>query len=327
MRVARVIRLLFVRAVVWLPVGLVICFATHAHAVTCSFKPGNSGKTMQFTIPYSLTVPRDAPVGTVVWESAPMNVPTGHSWKCSTSFKAGTINWVGGAASADQKTDEPIGTTGLAWSVNIADMTQATTTWEIDGASTTYWSVTGPLVLRIKKIGQVGADASVPCCVLGYHTVENQITPLTYKTSNTSTVATRSCKTPSVTVKMGDQNEVRGFQGVGTSLSPVSFSIALKECPEGLNKVSYQLNPNSAIVDASRSVVALDAGSTAKGVGVQLLNSAGNPVALKTKLQFAQYDKQGGNFNIPLQAAYYQTANQIVPGTANTSVAFVMGYN
>ncbi|WKZ86082.1 hypothetical protein N5B55_03780 [Ralstonia pickettii] len=62
------------------------------------------------------------------------------------------------------------------------------------------------------------------------------------------------------------------------------------------------MNPNTGIVDATRAVVALDAGSTAKGVGLQLLDNAGNPVAVKTPLQFSAYDKLGGNFNIPMQA-------------------------
>lgn len=157
--------------------------------------------------------------------------------------------------------------------------------------------------------------------------VNNEVNVLVIKTSNKSSVATLSCKTPDVTVKMGDQNYVGRFKGIGTSLAPVKFSIALKECPEGVNKVSYQLNPNTAVVDATRSVIALDANSTAKGVGLQLLDNAGNPVALKTKLQFKEYDKLGGNFNIPFQAAYHQTAAAVVPGTANTSITFVMSYD
>lgn len=87
------------------------------------------------------------------------------------------------------------------------------------------------------------------------------------------------------------------------------------------------MNPNTDIVDATRAVVALDAGSTAKGVGLKLLDNAGNPVALKTPLQFSAYDKLGGNFNILLQAAYHQTAATVVPGTANTAVTFVMSYD
>lgn len=34
-----------------------------------------------------------------------------------------------------------------------------------------------------------------------------------------------------------------------------------------------------------------------------------------------------GNFSIPLNAAYYQTAPDIVPGTANSAVTFIVSYD
>ncbi|WP_261313489.1 fimbrial protein [Ralstonia mannitolilytica] len=295
-----------------------------AYGAVCSFDPSNSTGTITYTIPANLNVPRDAANGTVIWKSEPKAIPGKHSWTCTAAFKYGMTNSVGVSASSTAKNWLPIGDTGLAWSwEGYFDILYGP---EMPAGKGYFFSDPNAIISLI-KIGPVKAGASVPVGILGYMNVNNEINIFTIKTSNKSSVATLSCKTPDVIVKMGDQNYVGSFKGVGTSLAPVNFSIALKECPEGINKVSYQLNPNTPIVDATRSVVALDAESTAKGVGLQLLDSLGNPVALKTKLQYSDYDKLGGNFNIPLKAAYHQTGSAIVPGTANSSVTFVMSYD
>lgn len=306
----------------WLA-SVLVGFASPALAVSCEFMPSNNTQTVTYTIPSNLSVPRDAPVGYAVWTSDAQTIGGQHSWICTGNFKHGLVNEVGGAASADTPTYLPIGETGLAWWWDAGYFDYGNT-WS-GGVAQSF----GTLVKRLKiiKIGPVVAGASVPAGTLGHISANKDINIFTIKTSNKSSVAALSCKTPDITVKMGDQNYVGRFKGVGTSLAPVKFSIALKECPEGIKKVSYQLNPNTAVVDATRSVIALDANSTAKGVGLQLLDSAGNPVALKTKLQYSDYDKLGGNFNIPLKAAYQQTAATLVPGTANTSVTFVMTYD
>lgn len=305
--------------------SVLMSFAPPALAVSCEFMPSSNTQTVTYTIPSNLTVPRDAPVGYAVWTSDEQTIGDQHSWWiCTGKFKHGLVNEVGGAASADKPKYLPIGETGLAWWWDAGYFDYGNTS-DGGGGAMSF----GTIVKRLKiiKIGPVKAGASVPAGTLGHLSANKDINIFTIKTSNKSSVAMLSCKTPDITVKMGDQNYVGRFKGVGTSLAPVKFSIALKECPEGINKVSYQLNPNTDIVDATRSVVALDAGSTAKGVGLQLLDNAGNPVALKAKLQFSAYDKLGGNFNIPLKAAYHQTGSEIVPGTANGSVTFVMSYD
>lgn len=299
-------------------------FATaSAYGAVCSFDASNSTGTITYTIPANLNVPRDAGNGTVIWKSEAKAIPSMHSWSCTATFRYGMINSVGGSASPTAKTTLPIGDTGLAWSLGYHDILYGD---ELP-AGKGYFFGNVKVDLSLIKVGAVKAGASIPMGILGYMSANNEVNIFVIKTGNKSSVATLSCKTPDVTVKMGDKNDVGRFKGVGTSLAPVKFSIALKECPEGISKVSYQLNPNTAVVDATRSVIALDANSTAKGVGLQLLDNAGNPVALKTKLQYSDYDKLGGNFDIPLKAAYHQTGSAIVPGTANSSLTFVMSYD
>lgn len=309
-------------------------YAPSVHASVCKFQPGKSTASITFTTPWDLNVPRNLEVGGVVWESEPLRLSDpNNDFICIGPAKWGLINSIGSTASASSKTSLPIGRTGLAWSVHykgqyrdyglVEDISHAPLTL----LSQTVFSFFGSkFTLRIIKIGAVTAGASMQSGPVGYVSINNDINAFIINTSRTISVSTLSCKTPDVTVRMGDKNRVSAFKGVGQSLAPVNFSIGLKECPEGINKVSYELRPNTTIVDAARSVVALDNGSTAKGVGLQLLDNTGNPVALNKTIVFTEYDNAGGNFNIPLKAAYHQTGAVVQPGTANSSVTFLMSY-
>ncbi|MET3449333.1 fimbrial protein [Ralstonia sp. 1138] len=309
---------------------------THA-AKLCQFAASQSTKSVTFTIPVKFHVPRDTPVGSIVWESSPYNSGEnpGNSFTCTQAWALGVDNEVseGQSVSSSTKTVFPIGKTGLGWSlyyvwkelqsISFAPQIQNPGTFKNTGIE---------MRLYIKKIGPIKAGASVPNGLIGYvgagfPTAVPDVKFFSINTSNEASLGIISCKAPDVVVKMGVQNRVGQFKGIGTSLAPVNFSIGLKECPEGINKVSYLLKPNTTIVDAARSVVALDTESTAKGVGLQILDQNSNPVALNEKIVFKDYDTAGGNFNIPLKAAYHQTASDVSPGIANSSVTIVMSYD
>ncbi|CAM4106081.1 fimbrial protein [Pseudomonas wadenswilerensis] len=68
-------------------------------------------------------------------------------------------------------------------------------------------------------------------------------------------------------------------------------------------------------------------GSTAKGIGLQLMNGAGKPRKLDTVYRLLDFNPSETNFNIPLSAAYYRLTNEkLQAGTANTEVTFTMNY-
>ncbi|WP_296224467.1 fimbrial protein [Ralstonia sp. UBA689] len=282
-------------------------------------------------MPANLTVPRNTPIGGAFLEYE-LTAPYQARWRCSGNFKNGIENLVGRSASPERMTDFPIGDTGLAWSIASPSGTEypdiSKGEVSVGGDRNYYYFKEGPgYILKIKKIGQIKEGAQISAGLLGRYSVEHQLYPITIRALRGSTIGTGSCKTPDVTVKMGDQNNAGRFNGVGSSLEPVSFSIALRECSKDMIRMGYQLKPNTRVVDDARSVVALDPESTAKGIGLQLLDKDGKPLPLSRWNAFWGYDKQGGDFDIPLKAAYYQTSPEISAGTANTSVTFVMSYN
>ena len=117
------------------------------------------------------------------------------------------------------------------------------------------------------------------------------------------------------------------FDLPGATPRVIKFNIALNDCQTGINKVTYSLKATTRIIDAQKGIVALNGTSTAKGIGLQLLNDAGQPMALDTTYPFTAFNTTGKSFTIPLSAAYYRLAEGVTqPGTANTDVTFIMSY-
>jgi major type 1 subunit fimbrin (pilin) len=141
------------------------------------------------------------------------------------------------------------------------------------------------------------------------------------------TVASLACSTPSITVEMGS-NPTNAFSGPGSSTRPVNFSLAINNCPADMGRIEYQFDlSDSTIVNADLGVIALGSDSTASGVGLQLKDGAGNPLAIGHQYELTGYDqKSGGSYTVPLSASYYQTGSVVTPGTANARLVFTMTY-
>ena len=139
-------------------------------------------------------------------------------------------------------------------------------------------------------------------------------------------VVSQACLTPDVSVFLGP-HKTAIFTGLGSSSPAVSFDISLNGCPAGLSAIEYRIDAVTPILDPDYAVVGLDAGSSATGVGVQLLDANDNPAILGVTRPFAGYNTAtGGDFKIPLRARYRQTGSTVTPGSANTAVTFTVNY-
>jgi len=109
--------------------------------------------------------------------------------------------------------------------------------------------------------------------------------------------------------------------------APVPFNIAINNCPAGVRSIQYMLTPNTASL--GNGVVSLDAGvaPVATGVGIQLLDGAGNPVSYNVAVPVSGVTSgTGGSYTVPLKATYFQTAASLQSGSANTSFTFTIIY-
>ena len=141
-------------------------------------------------------------------------------------------------------------------------------------------------------------------------------------------VTTKSCKTPDVTVAMGD-HAASGFPNVGSQSKPVKFSLLIQDCPAGLATVKYGFNSPGTDYSAKDGTVGLTSGSSAKGIKVKLLNEAGTAVVtLDEWFTLSAYDKsRGGTYSVALSAAYVRTATAgVTAGSADAELTIAMNY-
>ncbi|MGS7252411.1 fimbrial protein, partial [Pseudomonas anuradhapurensis] len=289
---------------------------------------------INISIPSTLSIPRDAAVNTVIYESPAKTFNGAASYNCSTTFTTGIKNNVGTDTTS---TYFPIGSTGLSWQWIYQGFVYTGfgggTTQQPGG----YGFNTTTHVLRIVKTGDISPGATIPTGVLGYIQVESaSVRPLAMVTDNSSAIILQSCETPNIAVEMGEYN-LSVFSRSGNATPPRAFNIKLNNCPSGIQKVSYSLSATSGspAVDSALGIIGLNTSSTAKGIALQLLDGNQTPIQLDKTYVFNGYSSGGGSFAIPLNAKYIRTlpngdADQfdegMSAGSANSEVTFVMNY-
>ncbi|MDX7871221.1 fimbrial protein [Aeromonas caviae] len=297
---------------------LTLSIISEANAAPCTAVSVHPTAAFMPKFPKTLSLPRDTPNGTVVWRESitdPISIYT-----CNNS-KIGIKNYAGAQVSSG--TILPIGTTGLGyrWSGPAGIYNPFGLVITSQNQQMTFG---GSQLLEILKIGEIATGATVPAGFLAAYEMEGKL--LQYILVQAPIVVTPlSCTTSDVSVPMGIK-EASGFSGINTRLTPKAFEINLSSCPAGIKSVKYRLDAKTSILNQAESVIALSAGSTAVGVGVQILDNMDKPLPLGVDTVFSNYVVSGGDFSIPLKAAYYQTANNTKGGTANTSLTFTMTY-
>ncbi|MBV4543980.1 fimbrial protein [Pseudomonas vlassakiae] len=317
--------------------SLAVCILIAAPSLSfaaCEFYGGHSQKQITITIPSTLSIPRDAAVNTVIYESPAQTFNGAASYKCSTTFTVGVKNNVGTDSTSSYF---PIGNTGLSWQ------------WGYEG--TAYNGVGGGKaqkpggygfngtthVLRVVKTGDISPGTTLPAGTLGYMQIDStSLRPLAMITDKSLAIILQSCETPNVAVDMGEHN-LSVLSRNGNSTTPKAFNIKLNNCPSGIHKVSYSLSATSGApaVDGALGIIELNKSSTAKGIALQLLDSNLAPLQLDKTYFFNEYSTEGGSFSIPLNAKYIRTlpngnAGQydagMAAGSANSEITFVMNY-
>ncbi|WP_186684982.1 fimbrial protein [Pseudomonas anuradhapurensis] len=300
----------------------------------CAFYDGHSQKQISISIPSTLSIPRDAAVNTVIYESPAKTFNGSASFNCTTTFTTGIKNNIGTDSTS---TYFPIGSTGLSWQ------------WIYDGKGYNgfgsgitqnpggYGFNNTTHALRIVKTGDISPGATIPAGTLGYMQVESaSLRPLAMTIDKSSSIILQSCETPNIAVDMGEHN-LSVFSRSGNATPPKAFNIKLNNCPSGIRKVSYSLSATSGApaVDGALGIIKLNTSSTAKGIALQLLDGNQTPIQLDKTYVFNEYSTDGGNFSIPLSAKYIRTlpngdAGQydegMSAGSANSEVTFVMNY-
>lgn len=305
---------------------VIFCLDNTAMAASCTWRPGNNMYDLIINFgDITLDVPRDAPDGTILFKKVMGSVPK-LQYSCDALSNFGVKpNYAYSDNSSSSRF--PIRETGLSWFI-ITDKTgeemspydigTSSATGIINLAAATY-------TLGIVKTGPIQTGRTSINGFLG-----------TVKRGNLDLVRfdirmhlyrkELSCSTPNVQVDMGTDHELNAIKnGVPP---PVAFSLNLLNCPKSIKAVSYTLKANTAIIDSAKGVVALGLDSTAKGLGLQLLNEHSQPITFNKNQVFSGYRSDlGGDYKIPFYAGYYRILGKpLEAGTANSSISFIMTY-
>lgn len=144
---------------------------------------------------------------------------------------------------------------------------------------------------------------------------------------------TCSVATPSVSVTFPPVPS-KVFTGVGSFAPEKPFSIGLTcsgGVPPATINVGVTLTDQSNLANRS-DTLSLTSTSTAKGVGIQVLNGATviqygpSSSVWGSQNQWVAGATGNGSFTIPLNARYVQTGPTVTAGTANGLASFTMSY-
>ena len=272
-----------------------------------------------------LNIPADAPIGTVVYQETLQ--ASRAAWLCDTSLMFGiTPNPALATIPVGTKVSTfPIGKTGLSYRI-WSDTLSVYLKSKYSIIPGNYAIQEGGMRMEIVKTGELSSIIKIAAGHLGSLKSDNTDLYI-YNLINPIVLNAASCKTPSVSVAMGDDYQLHEFSDANSTPRTVRFNIALNQCQAGIQKVTYSLKANTTAIDAEKGIVALNAGSTAKGIGLQLMNDVGLPIALDTIYPFDAFTTSATDFNIPLSASYYRLMNdELKAGSANTEVTFIVNY-
>jgi len=206
------------------------------------------------------------------------------------------------------------------------------------GTQTSVFVYDYPNTVRVElvKIGEIKAGGTITGDVAeGYFkgTFKYMIYHLEYPEIVELAIPTCKVTTPSIGVFLGNVS-ASSFKGVGQTSTAVPLNIALT-CSGGATGVNanvFVTLTDQTLPGNVSNVLTLNSASTAKGVGIQVLNGTTvisygpDSNVVGNKNQWKAGTTANGVFNIPLTARYVQTDTTVKPGSANGRATFTMSY-
>lgn len=142
--------------------------------------------------------------------------------------------------------------------------------------------------------------------------------------SGVMTVSAGGCTVGSVTdVEMGTLSSA-SFTRAGSTGPKVPFSVSLTECKGAATQAHFDFTPVYGFANQDRGVIALSNDeNSATGVGIQLLMNGKEIAGFNDNVATIA---EGDNL-VNFEAKYYQTAETVTPGSADSMVVFNVFYN
>ncbi|WP_250453972.1 fimbrial protein [Caballeronia sp. ATUFL_M2_KS44] len=315
-----------------------------AHA-TCTFRSGYSMTNSVMTLPAQLSVPLNAPVGTVLYDSGWVSGGGTDIWcQGGEGFYAGyasPMTPVSGMAHVYQTGVQGIGIKSAGSNTLYANNHPAdinavgngTASWFLEYPMA-YMGATQALeyipagVYRVQLVvtgtlapGSTRMTIPSPTATTKYGSFVTNISTFTATTVNIAGIGCQ-VNTTNIVVQLPPVL-ASDMRAVGTTKGATGFQIPLV-CDSGV-KIAYEIDGTSG--SSATGVLANQTGSGyATGVGVQVLQNS-TPVTLNQMSgNYITTSAANQTVNIPFTAQYYQTATTATPGSVKGLATFQMNY-
>lgn len=328
------------QAVVVLLAGL--CFHMPAFA-SCNFTSGSRLGTSTVSLPDSLSVPRSASVGSIIYDSGTVKSVSPVSFSCGTSGSK-SLGYASARSLVPGYTDVyQTGVAGIGIKVMWGNWQSDSIPWTSSNVqiaasprnTTSYPSGTagpmGQFRLQLIVTGPVGSGTlNLPGSLVTASYDATTIDQLNLNNGNASVQSATCTVTKAIVPVPMLAAKVKDLPSVGSTTGNQSFSLDLNCNPE----VALYVTLSDVSTPSNRSsTLSLSSGSTAKGIAYQIAYS-GSPVAFGADSAAAGNINQfsvssgktvGGPVSVPFSASYVRTGT-VVPGTANAKATFTMSY-
>ncbi|WP_158248605.1 fimbrial protein [Pseudomonas sp. FW300-N1A1] len=150
-------------------------------------------------------------------------------------------------------------------------------------------------------------------------------------TVNPVTFNTLSCLAEGMNVTLPSVQKSEFNSSITPKVTPFQFT--LRNCPAGMDSVSYQVTPMSPIITSADGTFANNTGTgMALGVGLRITDSANTAaVDFATTYPVADYSPTSGNsaLPIPMNVSYFRTdtADAVTPGRVQGALQMTVFYN
>lgn len=289
-------------------------------------------KNSIIVLPPELTVDRDAPVGTLLWDSGWSE--TGEialSCDMNSKRKLGYTKTLSLSSSGNPGVYNS-GVPGVGIKV-LHYFAQDTVGDEIVQSPPVEYAhgdikaeSKGKYKVQLIVTGPVKSGITRFSSPLAYQEINGLVTDTLTLTNTSTRVNTVGCQLndTAIFVDLGDHDQHEFHRGVGYTTSPQAFSIALL-CDEG-TKVDIKIEAQTA-ESGETGIMALDEdNNSAKGLGIQLLRGDGTTPFVLNKQVYLTEARNNKEIRIPFKARYYQISRSVTEGNANATATFTMTY-
>lgn len=308
---------------------LVLTLAPLSAFAACTLS-GNTELVSMTVSPATVTIDPNAAVGTVLATSSLANPsPNSSQVTCGNTTTIGVINASGNGQPSGGSTIYPTSVAGVGYRLLHPDSSYYLPPWGFDTIDSGTFTLSVGTVLQLVKTGPISGGSTLSSGTLGYWQFGGRFSNFnaeTFALANNVKFVQPTCtvNTTSIAVTLPTVSNT-ALNATGQTAGSTAFNVGLSctAAAAGQN-IAIEFDPSVASSGNPTGVLSLNSKSTAKNLGVQLIDSNFQPLTLGTPL--AAGTTPSGNYNLTYYARYYALSTGVTAGSVSASATFTISY-